>query len=213
MDLSTRERLEKSEQDIRKARLEREHEQREGDRAQRERLERQSPSGSRLSLVDILNGHSRERAASEGGLDVITKLRADQELGRRTASQHNRSYERFEKSADFNRLMPVNSGGSYGEARLVETRAVKPRGQFDFDAGRDPGRRQDSQFQWSDKFDPPGRVGRVRDAAGSMDADARTRADHWSGQGLHGIDPAFLLDVARRLIEIVNSPRYARGRV
>jgi len=62
---------------------------------------------ARRSLVNILNGMEHERApVALPGLDAITKIRDGQRYGYRTAADHNRAYERFEKSAGFNRLHP-----------------------------------------------------------------------------------------------------------
>ncbi len=88
---NTRERLEKSEQQIRKTRLDREREQCAADREQRERLERASPSGSRRSLISILN------AGNAPDMDVVTRLRALEKL---TAEKHNLEHARWLTKAD-----------------------------------------------------------------------------------------------------------------
>jgi hypothetical protein len=179
--MNTRDRLQGSEEQIRKARSDREREQREGDRRQREALERQSSSASRRSLCDILNGFSRQRAPMEGGLDLISEIRKQQLFGRRTAQEHNRKHDALAKSGTFesfiarNTPMPVEAGGSRGEARLPERRAVKPRGNFEIDAsdpGNEPGR-----FSWQDKYTPPERAKILGDSAGSL------RGGHGGGTG------------------------------
>jgi len=175
-----------------------------------------------------------ERAAvAAPGLDVITKLRADQQLGRRTAEQHNAAHARFEKAGGvegfgeaLDRLHPLSrsvpAGVSYGEARLPESRAVKPRGNFDFGPG-EPGNRDGSGFEWDQRFDPPRRVGIVPDAAGRLRGDGRARpneygdindgSDHWASGRMTPVQAAWLLDAARSLIEAVRSAKYGQGRV
>ena len=76
---NTRDLLAKSEKQINEARRKRESEQCAADREQREALEKQSPSGARRSLVDILNAGSVAGTPIEGGIEqLLTKLRADQ---------------------------------------------------------------------------------------------------------------------------------------
>ena len=77
--------------------------------ATRNRLEKGSPSSARLNFAGMLNALAGASAAREmPGLDAITKIREGQRYGYRTASEHNRAYEKFEKRAaeDFNRLHP-----------------------------------------------------------------------------------------------------------
>ena len=172
---NTRDQLARCEHEINAAREKREQQERSEARSQRERLEKQSPSGARRGLVNLLNDMEHERAAvAAPGLDVITKIREQQKYGYKTDSDHNRTYARLEKSADFNRLHPlsrsVQAGVSYGEARLPESRAVKPRGNFDFGPG-EPGNKDGSRFEWDQRFDPPRRVGIVPDAAGRLVGD------------------------------------------
>jgi len=193
---STRDRLAASERQINEARMKREQETRIADRAQRERLEKASPSGARRSLVNILNGMEHERApVALPGLDAITKIRDGQRYGYRTAADHNRAYERFEKSAGFNRLHP----GS---------RLSRAASDFDFRPG-EPGNKDGSRFQWGGKFDPPQR-------AGQMESDGKVRGEsrYQPSDAVEGIEPEFLLAVARELIEQVRrySLRFPAGR-
>ena len=206
---STRERLEKSEQEIRKARSDREAAQCNADRAQRARLEGQSPSAARLGLVNILNGVSDQRAVRElPGMIALEGIRKQQQLGRKTGADHNRTLAKLEsEAATFNRLHPSRlerAGGSDGSFHEAPS---------NFNFGSDPGNRDSSRFLHGERFDPPRRVPKIRDSDGGMDSDARTRADHWNDQGVGGIDPAFVLEVARAIIAMVNSPRYSRNKV
>jgi len=172
-------------------------------------------SNESRSLVDLLNGVGQERAARElPGVLMLEGIRKQQQLGRRTAADHNRAHERFEKSEAFNRLHP-GLRRAYGDGRQDASGKWEtgPRGNFDFDAARDPGRRQNSSFQWSDEFAPPQGVSQVRDSAG------RVRGDNEGGRHFavgepEGIDPSFLLDVARALIEAVRTQRanFPKGR-
>ena len=216
---NTRERLERAEDEIKKARLSREQSQREEDAQQRQKLERQSPRASRVNFVDLLNGQSDQRTARElPGALVLEGIRRQQDIGRKSAADHNASYAQYELkklAEDFDRLnrsaMPVRAGGGYGEARIVETLAVKPRGNFDFDASRDPGRRQDSQFgNWQDEFAPRLTADRVRDADGSLRGGNR---DHWASGDVEAVDTGWMLAEAKRLVEAVRQRSYGRGRV
>ena len=105
----------------------------------------------------------------------------------------------------------MQTGASYGEVWLPERRQSRPSSRFEIDEHL--GNTRGSNFEQGERFDPVLASGRVRDAGGSMDADARTRASHFDGQGVHGIDPAFLLDVARALIEAVRQRSYAQSGV
>jgi len=198
-DTDTRSRLAKAEQEIRKSRATREDRQREEDAQQRQRLERQSPSGARRSLVSMLNGTERERAGvASPSLDFMTKLREDQDLARRSP--------RFEKGS-------VEAGASYGSARLPEpSRAAKPGSNFDWRDG-EPGNPYGSRFEWDQRFDPPRRVARVPDAAGRLNSnDARAR-DLWASGNVEAVDTGWMLAEAKRLLEAVRRKEYGRGRV
>jgi hypothetical protein len=51
-----------------------------------------------------------------------------------------------------------------------------------------------------ERYTPKLEADQVRDADGSMDADARTRADHFGGQGVHPIEPEWLTVEQLRVI-------------
>jgi hypothetical protein len=102
-----RDRLARSEHEIRKARETREQQTRDEDRAQRAKLELASGKGARVGFVDMLNGLSH----SEHGFSSIQAVRDVQKLGYKTGADHNRAYARLEKHAQaqaaaFNRLHP-----------------------------------------------------------------------------------------------------------
>ena len=219
MSENTRDVLAKAERQINEARRKGEDEIRAGDRAQRERLERASPSGARRSFVDLLNGQSDQRASRElPGAIALDGIRKQQELGRRTPQEHNRVHDRLAKSGAFDAFIarnatPVGAGASYGEARLPERRVAGPRGNFDFRPG-EPGNNLGSRFEWSDEFVPPEGVGRVPDARG------RVRGDDVGGRHFSDGEPEsviadlkWLLSATRALIAAVNSREYARNRV
>jgi hypothetical protein len=198
-DESTGLALAKAERQINEARVAREDATRAEDRATREALEKQTPSGRRHNFVDVLNGMSAESGMlGMIGMDSVEKVRERQRRHELDVANHNRAHRQFTKSADegFNRLHPSN------------------RRRSEFEIGPDdPGARGASRFLPGEKYDPPRRVGRVPDAEGSMDSDARTRLDHWAAGRLEGIEPEFLLSVARVLIEAVRSQtRFPEGR-
>ena len=131
--------------------------------AQRSRLERASPK--RRDFAAMLNTMVADATRHElPGLAALEGIRKAQRLGYKDASDHNRSYDRFEKAGGvegFNRLHPQSSL-----------------------------RRDDI------------RTG----------ADAKARYDP-SGD-ISAIEPEFLLDVARRLIEAerVQAARFPANR-
>jgi len=124
-------------------------------RVVRERLEKMSPSAGRRNFAGILNAMVADAAGREmPGLAALEGIRKGQRLGYKSASDHNRIYERLEKAGfaeSFNRLHPASG------------------------------------------------------AAGSLaSSDARAR-DHWPTGETGAIEPEFLLDVARALIEAVRA--------
>ena len=189
-NMNARDRLTRSEHEINAARLKREQQERDEAREVRSRLERASPSGARRGLVALLNGMEHGQTASPN-LDFMNKLRADQDLGRRTASQHNAAHTRFEKKYG------VHSAPS----------------SYNFKPGEPENNPRGSRFEADQRYDPPRSAGKIRDVDGSMNSDKRTRRDHWDGQGVHGVDAEFLLAVARALIAMVNSREHSRGDV
>ena len=175
----------------------------EADKAQRERLERATPSATnapRRDFVGFLNGEMHLPVTS---LESIAKIRDRYQYngGHRSAEQHNAAHERYlAKSADsenFNRLHP----GS----RLARG------SDFDFRPG-EPGNNLGSRFEWSDEFAPPQGVSQVPDARGSAQGDNRG-GRHFANGEPADIDAQFLLAVARAVIAMVNSREYGRGRV
>ena len=173
----------------------------EDDKATRARLERASPRAPRRNFVDILNGETRGRVG-EIGLEGIAKIRDRYQYdgGRRTAAQHNAAHERFEKSADFNRLHPASRSH------------LRRASDFDLRPGEEPGNPFGSRFQWSDEFAPPQGVRRVPDARGSVQGD-NERGRHFAGGEPGAVDLDWMLEAARMLIEAVRSRGYGRGRV
>ena len=147
--------MDRREQDVREA------------KATRERLEKGSPSAGRRDFAGILNAMVADAATREmPGLAALEGIRKGQRYGYRTASDHNRAHEKFERAAaeGLNRLHPKSR--------------------------------------------------RIGDAAGSLaSSDARAR-DHWPTGETVAIEPGFLLDVTRALIEAVRARamRFPEGR-
>ena len=80
--------------------------------AVRNRLEKASPDCARRNFAGILNSLVADAASQERpGLDAYNEIRQAHRLGRRTAADHNRAHDAFEKAAgsDFNRLHPGSS--------------------------------------------------------------------------------------------------------
>jgi hypothetical protein len=75
--------------------------------AVRDRLEKGSPSSARRNFAGMLNELVRDAAGRElPGLAALAEIRKGQKYGYRTAADHNRAHERFEKTERFNRLHP-----------------------------------------------------------------------------------------------------------
>ncbi len=229
---NSRDMLAKSERQIVEARRKREDLQRAEDKRVREGLEKMSASsGQRLSLADMLNRMSVTRMETNG-VDAITKIREQQDLGRRTPAQHNREYDKFEKAGgveNFNRLhpsselrgarplarsmVPMDSGGATtGEPRLNPERRPGPRGNFDFRAD-DPGNLRGRYFEPAEGS-AQGSAGRVPDASGRVRGD-NEGGRHFASGEVEAItaDLQWLLSATRALIATINDPRYARSKV
>ena len=161
---STREQLERYERRINETRARREEQERSEARRQREGLEKMSSSGGqRRSLVDILNNASRGRVAAEGGVDVISEIRKQQDLAR---------------AAD---VAPVGGGRARGRVpsdpewfepgirppKATEKVQTSANSNFDW-GGNDPRQVGNSRFGHGEKYDPPRRVGIVPDSAGRL---------------------------------------------
>ena len=75
--------------------------------AVRDRLEKGSPSSARRNFAGMLNELVRDAAGRElPGLAALAEIRKGQKYGYKTAADHNRAHERFEKTERFNRLHP-----------------------------------------------------------------------------------------------------------
>jgi hypothetical protein len=186
-----------------------EQDQREDDRATRDRLERQSPRmvTSRVDMVGRLNAIARADAARRApGVEALNAIR---KAAQQNSSSENYGYQQFEKLAEeaFNRLHP---GSRLSRAS-----------DFDFRSG-EPGARG-SRFEQSGKYDPPRRVGIVADAAGRLRGDGRAErtgetdvndgSDHWASGRVTPIDAEWMLEAARMLIEAVRSRKFGQSRV
>jgi hypothetical protein len=154
----------------------------EQDKAQRARLEKQSPSAGRRDLAGIINSMVTQDAASEmAGIDAILGIRKAQRLSRRTASDHNRAYEIFERAAaeGFNRLHPQR----------------KPAAPAPVDADRigpDDAHR--------DRIGPDLEAKRLLDAAGALASGDPRAKDHWPSGQPEAIAAEWLLTAARALV-------------
>ena len=151
-------------------------------RVVRERWEKMSPSAGRRNFAGMLNTLVSESASREmPGLAALEMVRKGQRHGYRTASDHNRAYEKFERAAGegFNRLFPRNKLAS---ATPVAANIIGP-------------------------DDARSRVGadlaearRLLDAAGRLASDPRTTRDHWSSGEAEAIAAQWLLTAARALV-------------
>ena len=68
--------------------------------AVRDRLEKGSPSSARRNFAGMLNELVRDAAGRElPGLAALAEIRKGQKYGYKTAADHNRAHERFERAA------------------------------------------------------------------------------------------------------------------
>ena len=217
---STNDALARHEKQINEQRLKREQDQQAEDRGIREGLQKQASAGERRSLVDIMNIGSISDRALDDRIELITKLRSDQQIARRTPQEHNRAYDRFERtqSAGFNRLhpeslrrtMPVpDAAGGTREARLSPVRNERRGSNFEID-GRDPGNVGGSRFEWDEPYVSTLTARKILDAAGKLLSAARTES---AGGEVTTPRAEWLLSTANALIAAVNRKEYARGRV
>jgi len=104
--------------------------------ATRKRLELGSGAGAgRRDAAGILNAMAAKSVSREmPGLDALAAIRKNQRLNRKSAQDHNRAHERFEKQGGlegyFNRLHPAS------DLRRDDVRSSDARAQ-DYDPGRD----------------------------------------------------------------------------
>ena len=210
---NTHDALARYEKKINEDRAKRENEMRAEDRQMREKLEKQSSSNyARRSLVDILNFGSISERALDGGLEVITKLREDQQkYGYKTGADHNRTLAKLEAQGEsFNKLDPGSLLARAGASRGAYHEAPSA-----YNFGGDPGNVRGSNYEPNEPGGARGRAEPVRDADGSLrSGDARAR-DHFSSGEMDSIvaDLKWLLANTKRPIEIVNSRQYPRGKV
>ena len=150
----------------------------------RNRLEKGSPSSARRDFAGMLNALVVDSASRElPGLAALESVRKRQQLGYKTAADHNRAYEKFEKSESFNRLLP---------ASLTRSR---------FEIGpRDPGNWDGSRFEADEPYVSPLCANRVPDAGGELISEDRRARDHWPSGEPEVIQAAWLLEAARALI-------------
>jgi hypothetical protein len=86
--------------------------------AARNRLEKGSPSWARRNFAGILNAMVADAAAREmPGLAALEGIRKGQRHGYRTADQHNRTYEKLEKSGAFEALDRLHPASAAAERR------------------------------------------------------------------------------------------------
>jgi hypothetical protein len=159
------------------------------DKAQRARLEKQASVGDRANVVGNINRVSVDDTLFQrSAVAVLTRFPAGAQGRRRTVGEMNARHDAYlAKSERLDRLHP--------SSQLARAEAsFRPQPSQDPDReGDDPASRE--------RFVTPLREGetydRVMDADGSMDADARTRASHFAGQGVKDLS---LADMKERLI-------------
>lgn len=159
------------------------------DRRVRERLERNSVPAPRANRVADLNKAVAAHVERElPGLVAYGTLRLRQAGHTAEVRAHNRAH------ADWLRrnAVPVQgAGGSSSDAVLAPERRRSGEGTHFDHAESDPGNKDGSRFGHGEKYDPPQRAGRVRDADGSMRGGQSTEdgsgdnSDHWKDQGVH----------------------------
>ena len=227
---NTRDLLARSECKIHEVRERREREERDAARTQREALEKQAGSGSRRSLVAILNG------GNAPDMDVVTRVRALQKL---VTEGHNREHARYLARAagdgePFDRLSPASRLGrsvslprladgsldlkridrmsrSYGDGRQDTSGKwdTGPESNFNID-GRDPGMPDRSRFEWDQPFVSTLTARKILDAAGKLLQAAREES---AGGEVTTPRAEWLLSTANALIAAVNNPKYSQGKV
>ena len=163
----------------------------------------------------MLNELVRDAAGRElPGLAALAEIRKGQKYGYKTAADHNRAHERFERlHPGLARVTNVPRDPTWSEPgyqSYIPGTSVTP-GAGDRDARRE-------------RYVPPATAGRIRDAAGRLIGDGRAErtgetdindgSDHWADGRVSAIQAAFLLDAARALIEAVRAraARFPEGR-
>jgi hypothetical protein len=154
--------------------------------AVRNRLEKGSPSAGRRNFAGILNAMAAGSASKEmPGLEAIAAIRKGQRHAYKSAADHNRTYARLEKQGGLEGFNRLHPG-SVGPDDARNERYVTPLAEGD-------------TYQ------------RVKDALGGVTGGGA--AQRSSGE-VEGIEPEFLLDVARMLLEAVQAGarRFPEGR-
>jgi hypothetical protein len=128
----------------------------------------------------MLNTLVSESALREmPGLAALEGIRKAQRHGRRTATDHNRGYEKFERAAvGFNRLHPCKMASAAPVAADI--------------IGEDDARGQ--------RYTPDLEAKRLLDAAGRLASDPSTTRDHWPSGQPESIAAEWLLTAARALV-------------
>jgi hypothetical protein len=155
-------------------------------KATRERLEKMSSSNSgRRDFVGVLNALIADAAGKElPGLAALEGIRKMQRHGYRTAADHNRAYEKFERAVaeSFNRLHPKRASSAPVAANVI---------------GSDDARDQ--------RFTSDLEARRLLDAAGRLASSNSRDQDHWPSGEPEAVAAQFLLDEARRLIAAIRA--------
>ena len=180
-----------------------------------------------VSLPGSYSQIGKKGSFTMGGFDEYVRLAEDAyDKDRRSQASYDRSQrealERGSPSAPRRDLVSILNAGE--RQRMVSQdlsldAVAKIRGGqrygihsapsgFNFQPS-DPGQVRDSRFEWAEGA-PELRAGRVRDAEGRLrSSDARAR-DHWSSGRVKPIDPEFLLEIARKIIEAVRQRSYSQ---
>ena len=91
----------------------------------RNRLETGSPSWARRNFADVLNALVADGASRElPGLAALEGIRKRQQYGYRSAEDHNRAYEKFQKSEAFGEAARARDYRSSGEPAAIEAEGL-----------------------------------------------------------------------------------------
>ena len=150
------------------------------DREQRERLERNSPRGTRADVVGSLNkvavGHAEREMPGLGAYGVIRLLQQGEARQARTAHQYNATFEKMLASGALDKRTRTPRDPTFAEPGI---RPFVP-GKTDVSPGAGDADAREENYV------PPRRVGIVADAEGRMHGAKSTEdgandgSDHWA---------------------------------
>lgn len=180
------------------------------DRAQRERLERQTSAGVRVDRVGTLNKAIAAHAAREvDGLAAIGILRLTQRGHAADVRQHNRAHADWMQKAG-NQTRTLNTASTSPNERMVDPRRQQRRiDGRDWDTTEDAtpgvGKPDRDDARDSDYTPALAASGRVTDAGGAMHGARSTEdgandgSDHWSHGEVESVKSVLSIEDMRAL--------------